>query len=152
MELGFIFEPEPLSSIEFIDLFTDRFVMVMSAQHPLAKRTSVTFDELQGQSYITMNQGSSIRRWTEEAFLQHGISVRKVIETSQFATLANLVAANIGVSIVPSLCITQMASKGCVCKEISDVSIQKRVGLIKRSKKDLSTAAQHLVKQLVAPV
>src|SRR5881396_3886758 len=69
--------------------------------HPLAKQTLVSFDDLKSQRFLLLLES---RRLLPEVALAG----------SQLSTIANMVAAGIGLSIVPQMMVKHHATPGCV--------------------------------------
>ncbi|WP_395343707.1 LysR substrate-binding domain-containing protein [Ningiella sp. W23] len=155
-DLGFVFEPETLQNLQFLPLLTDNFCVVMPKKHLLAKASSLSLEEVYKQPMVAMNQGSSIRKWVDEAFITELRKLERqstsdmkntpsiVAEASQLGTLGQLVKTGIGLAIVPQLCQQQMLAKSLVCVELRSKSLCKRVGVIAKEPNTLSRAAHAL--------
>lgn len=141
VELGVAFEPDDSEGLEFEALFTDRFVAVLPEAHPLLARSRLRIKDLLGDTVITLNRGSSTRRWTEDAFARESLSPPAIFEAFQLTTVGAMVAAGLGVALVPALCEGQMYQLGARCKPISGRCIERRVGIIRRRRQQLSSAA-----------
>ncbi|MEE2652080.1 LysR family transcriptional regulator [uncultured Spongiibacter sp.] len=141
VELGVAFEPDDSEGLEFEALFTDRFVAVLPEAHPLLTRSRLRIKDLLGDTVITLNRGSSTRRWTEDAFARESLSPPAIFEAFQLTTVGAMVAAGLGVALVPALCEEQMHQLGARCKPISGRCIERRVGIIRRRRQQLSSAA-----------
>ena len=141
VELGVAFEPDDSEGLEFEALFTDRFVAVFPEAHPLLTRSRLRIKDLLGDTVITLNRGSSTRRWTEDAFARESLSPPAIFEAFQLTTVGAMVAAGLGVALVPALCEEQMHQLGARCKPISGRCIERRVGIIRRRRQQLSSAA-----------
>ena len=141
VELGVAFEPDDSEGLEFEALFTDRFVAVLPEAHPLLARSRLRIKDLLGDTVITLNRGSSPRRWTEDAFARESLSPPAIFEAFQLTTVGAMVAAGLGVALVPALCEEQMHQLGARCKPISGRCIERRVGIIRRRRQQLSSAA-----------
>lgn len=146
VEVGFGFEPALDAGIEFTPMFTDRFVAIVPADSPLARRKSVTWAQLLTQRFIALQRPSSTRRLLEESLAEWGIALRVVLESHQLATIIRFVAAGLGVSAIPAMLRQQARAEGAQVLELLDPSIEKAVGIISRSDQDLSVAAAAIVR------
>ncbi|MFW8589504.1 LysR family transcriptional regulator [Glaciecola sp. 2405UD65-10] len=144
-ELGFVFTPPALEGLSFQPLMSDSFCVVMPQFHPLAKKESCRLQEIAEFPFVAMNRESSIRKWLDTAMAQANISLKIITEASQLSTIGQLVASNIGISIVPQLCKHEMQNKGLVCLNVSDLAFNKQIGVIYRKQDSLSVAAQQLL-------
>lgn len=141
VELGFGFEPEGERALNFEPLFSDRFIAIVSRHSPLAELTTVSWTQLLNHNFITLQRPSSMRRLLEESLATKGIELRVVLECHQLATVSQLVAAGLGVSVVPSLLEQQMLALGVHCLPLQRPVVRKSIGLISRRDQQLSTAA-----------
>ena len=58
-----------------------------------------------------MNRGSSVRHWLDDACNQQNIVLNTVLEASQLVTIGQMVAADLGIAVVPALCKEQMQTR-----------------------------------------
>jgi LysR family carnitine catabolism transcriptional activator len=145
VELGFGFEPEARGKFAFASLFVDRFMAIVAPDSPLTGAGTVSWTQLLSHDFITLQRPSSTRRLLEESLAAKGLELRIAHECHQLVTVAYLVAAGLGVSVVPSLCERQMTAIGIRCLRVQRPSIHKAVGLITRQDRELSTAALSIV-------
>ncbi|GAB2882470.1 LysR family transcriptional regulator [Microbulbifer echini] len=140
-ELGISFRPEDLGGLAFIPLERDRFIAVIPPEHPLSGKSALHWRDLAAYPFISMNRGSAVRRWTEQAFAQSGKVARYLCEANQLSTIGRLIRARMGVSAVPSLCETQMQEYGLHCLPLSAPVVYQEVGILLKSRGTLSAAA-----------
>jgi LysR family carnitine catabolism transcriptional activator len=96
---------------------------------------------LLNHDFIALQRPSSTRRLLEESLAAKGMELPVAFECHQLATVGQLVAAGLGVSVVPSICERQMTATGARCLRLSRPTIHKPIGLITRADQELSTAA-----------
>ena len=149
VDIGFCFEPESKDNLEFFPLFTDRFVAVMPADHPLGASRTITLEDIVSQPFISPNRGSSVRQWTEVMTAEYG-QLNIVAETGQYGTIGQLIAHGMGISVVPSLCLEQMLRKGLICRDIEGSPLVKRVGMVRANRGVMAVAAQTQWQQVVS--
>ncbi|WP_372597142.1 LysR substrate-binding domain-containing protein [Amphritea sp.] len=145
VEVGITFDPGRSEDLAFTPLFDDRFVAVVHPDHPLIALTHVSWQALLKNDFIALQRPSSIRLLIEAKLRQLGMLVSPEFETHQLATIGRMVATDLGVSAVPSLCIQQMRELGAVCRELDTPIISRPVGVVTRKRYPLSTAARSLV-------
>lgn len=141
VELGFCFEPDPSPRVVFEPMFVDRFVAVVPPHSELAERSAVSWAQLLEHSFITLQRPSSMRRLLERRVQSKGLQLQVAVECHQLATVGQLVAEGLGVSVVPSLCEKQMLSSGVRCLRLKEPIVRQAVGLITRRDQVLSDAA-----------
>jgi len=141
VEIGLGFQPESANALAFETLIVDRFVAIVPADSPLKTARAVTWAQLLNHDFIALQRPSSTRRLLEESLAAKGMELPVAFECHQLATVGQLVAAGLGVSVVPSICEQQMTATGARCLRLSRPTIHKSIGLITRADQELSTAA-----------
>lgn len=149
-EIGITFKPEDLSELTFTPVFSDTFVVAMPANHALATKKRIDWKTLTQHPLVLLQRPSSIRHLIEQTLKDLELKVNIEMEAHQLATLGKMVSSGLGLSVVPSLSIQQMESLGAICKPLHKPLIQREVGIIARSSKPLSAAAQAMAEKLDA--
>jgi DNA-binding transcriptional LysR family regulator len=86
-----------------VGLGWEEFVAVLPASDPLAKRKqSVSLTQLAERDWVLFGPGHGLSELILDACTRAGFAPRRTIETGQVAAAAHLVAAGLGVTIVPS--------------------------------------------------
>ncbi len=147
-EIGVTFKPDDLRDLSFVHLFRDRFVVAMPPGHELVGEDSLTWRKIIHFPLLLLQQPSSIRGMIEKTLNDHGLRASVAMEAHQLATLGQMVAAGLGISIVPTLYIEQMQTLGAVCRPLKNPVIQREVGVISRRSNPLSAAAQAMIEAL----
>lgn len=103
----------PSNKYNSILLDTDTLGLIVSLQHPLAKRASVTLDELKKENFILRTKKAGTRALFEQYLTSCHESIHHynvMIETDSLSTIKELVEKNLGVSIMSrSLCVKDEA-------------------------------------------
>ncbi|WP_299081318.1 LysR family transcriptional regulator [uncultured Paraglaciecola sp.] len=140
-EIGFSFEHENMDGLQFHPIFTDNFIAVLPANHPLCIHQTLAWSQIALYPFVAMNKGSAIRQWIDAYIDINNLSLDIEVEASQLATLGQFVKHDLGVSVVPALCQEQMRSKDLLCLEIHQSGLRKRVGIIRQKNANLSSVA-----------
>src|SRR6478609_5112870 len=114
IDLAFVRPPEsPDKRLEFMFLFHETAVVAVSDRHPLASRKRVTVADLANQPLIVPERRSRPHSHdlTMKLFAQAGLHARVVQLADEKQTIVNLVAAGLGVAIVPRWT-SRMAARG----------------------------------------
>ncbi len=85
---------------EVINLNSTPIVAFAAADHPAARRKSLSFAELAGLPLIMRERGSKTRRKLEEGAAEAGVELKFAIEAEGREAVRRLVATGIGVGIV----------------------------------------------------
>jgi len=87
--------------LEWERLFEEEIYAVVPPDHRLAGRESVRLTELASEPFITFKPGWGLRQLNDELCLQAGFSPRTTFEGEEVATVHGLVAAGLGVALIP---------------------------------------------------
>jgi DNA-binding transcriptional LysR family regulator len=116
LDLAFVRPPESADKrLEFLFLFHETAVVALSERHPLARRASLTIADLADEPLIVPERRSRPHSHdlTMKLFAEAGLDARVVQIADEKQTIVNLVAAELGVAIVPRWT-SRMATRG-VC-------------------------------------
>ena len=90
-------------------LLEDRFVLICRDDHPLAKRTRVTWKELESHPLIFAGEVSGNRPLLVAALEAQHLSLHSFYEVQRSSTAVGLVAEGVAAAVVPSLAIQKGA-------------------------------------------
>jgi DNA-binding transcriptional LysR family regulator len=82
--------------------------------HPLAKKTLVELDDLKSQRFLLLHEMHCLSQQVNHLLEARRLRPEIALAGSQLGTIANMVAAGIGVSIVPQMMAKHQAIPGCV--------------------------------------
>lgn len=104
IDLAFVRPPETADkAIEFFFLFHETPLVAVPERHPLAGRDGLSIEDLADQPMIVPERRSRPHSHdlTMQLFAEAGLQARVVFFAEEKYTIVNLVAADIGVAIVP---------------------------------------------------
>ncbi len=104
IHIGFLRSIEPARHIEYRTITRESLIAVLPEQHPLSTRHAVSVRSLESEPFVLFPRhlGNTFHSLIMGFCSQHGVYPDVVQEAVQMYTIVNLVAANLGVSIVPS--------------------------------------------------
>jgi LysR family transcriptional regulator, hydrogen peroxide-inducible genes activator len=82
--------------------------------HPLAKKTLIEFDDLKSQRFLLLHEMHCLSQQVHHLLESRRLRPEIALAGSQLSTIANMVAAGIGLSIVPQMMVKHHATPGCV--------------------------------------
>jgi LysR family carnitine catabolism transcriptional activator len=126
-------------------LRTEPYWLVCPAGHRLAGRgaAGAGWDDLAGEELIHLARSSSVRQQIERLNLNPGWRT-SVLEVEHLATLAALVRAGLGLSLVPELTLFHFRDAGLVALPFNEPALARPLVLARRKGQALSVAAQAL--------
>jgi len=138
-----------LREFDLLELKRERFFLVCLADHPLARKRSVTLPQLAGEDFVHLARSSSVRRCLESAGAG-SLGKPAGLEAEHLATVAALVARGLGVSVVPELTLFHFRREGLVAVPVRSGELVRPILLAQRKGKALSVAAQAMVDEISA--
>jgi DNA-binding transcriptional LysR family regulator len=96
-------EPSPDGEVQVVTLLEDPLCAVLPDSHPLAGRDQLALEELAGDTWVDTPSGSDARRLLLWACARAGFIPRVAFESDEYLTIQQLVAAGVGVALVPGL-------------------------------------------------
>jgi len=84
-------------------LFEEPFVLAVSEQHVLARRKALNMRDLADQSLLLLEDGHCLRDQALEVCHLSGASEKSGFRATSLETLRQMVAANVGVTLLPTL-------------------------------------------------
>ena len=130
-------------------LFADRLAAFVPNDHPLADKRHVTLREVVIYPLILTGRDSSVRELIERALEKERLSIHVAQESTYMTTALGMVAAGLGVAILPHAA-TASAPSAIRRVSIRTPALTRRIGIITKSGRSLQPAAQRLVEALQA--
>ena len=109
IDCAILAEPFPDTNLAVAPLYDEPFWLAAPPQHSLAKRESVTSEDLKNENLLLLGTGHCFRDHVLEVcpefarFSSNPEGIRKNFEGSSLETIKHMVAAGMGVTLVPSL-------------------------------------------------
>lgn len=144
-DLGFSVPPAGTDDLIFEPLLTDHFVAVCPLGHSLLELMRVPWARLAEFPFIGINRLSSVRQAIDEVMAEVGESLDILCEVSQIATVGRMVAAGVGIGVLPALSFRQIASEGIDQRPLIEPTVERELGIIMRKRYPLSAAAAALL-------
>ena len=94
--------------IAWSKLFSEQLFVYVPTAHSLAHASSIRLEQLAEEPFILLKKGYAMRILTEEMFKEAGIQPNLAFEGDEPDTIAGLVAAGLGISILPDMKGTDM--------------------------------------------
>jgi DNA-binding transcriptional LysR family regulator len=138
------------SDIDFLPLIEEAFVLACPSSHPFAERESVRWSDLGAHPYIALAQGSGNRFLIDQALAHSTSRPRWIWEVNHVPALVSLVAAGLGIGVVPRMALPPDGQAGMTAVALVEPTVSRTLGLISRRGKPLSAAARLLYDMLVA--
>lgn len=107
VNVGIVAYPSRHPQIEMIPFRDDQLVFVCGPTHKLARRRSVTLEQIAGERLIGFESDIPTRKETDRIFRDAGLTPHYVMEFDEIETIKRMVEIDAGVSILPDFALAQ---------------------------------------------
>jgi DNA-binding transcriptional LysR family regulator len=139
VEMGIIQHPTPAGPFEERLLLTETFVLLVPSAHRLARLRSVKLPSLAAESFVFFK--GRARESALAACREAGFQPRLACESGELETVRTLVAAGLGLAILPELA-AQRARPACALVRLSEPKIERQLLVVTRRGHVPSPAAE----------
>lgn len=137
------------ADFSFTPLIEDPFVLACRGDHPLTRRRSIKWSELNEFPLIGISHDSGNRTILDNALAATKIQLNWLYEVNHLSTSLGLVEAGLGVTVLPRLATPQTKSSTIVSIPIKDPSVTRTIGIVERRSGRLSPAASRFRDMLI---
>ena len=118
--------------------------------HELAKKSEITFDDLKSQRFLLLHEMHCLSQQVHHLLESRRLHPEIALAGSQLSTIANMVAAGIGVSIVPQMMVRHHATPGCVTLQFATPVPERELNLLYNPLRFQSKAAAEFRREATA--
>lgn len=118
LDLAILALPLRHKEFQLFPLRTEPLFAVLPKDHPRTGQKLLALKDLRGESFVMLRDGHCFRDLSIATCARARITPQIVFESAQFSSLLGMVAAGIGVSLVPEMAIDRNAS--CSYVRLSD--------------------------------
>lgn len=115
IDCAIVAEPFPDTGLAMAPLYEEPFMAAVPSTHPLAEQESVTTTELKNETMLLLGAGHCFRDHVLEVcpefarYASNAEGIRRTFEGSSLETIKHMVAAGMGVTLVPRLSVPEDA-------------------------------------------
>ncbi|WP_339883180.1 LysR family transcriptional regulator [Vreelandella maris] len=147
-DLGLSVPPSDADDLTFEPVLEDSYVAVCPCGHPLLAQSAVAWSQLAAYPFIGINRLSSSRQDIDRIMQSVGERLDILCDARQIATVGRMVAAGLGISVLPSLSFRQIATDGIEHRPLVEPTIRRELGII-LSRRHPPSAATSALRQLI---
>lgn len=118
LDCAIMAEPFPDAGLAVAPLYDEPFVAALPAQHPLAGQASISSQQLKNETILLLGAGHCFRDHVLQVcpeftrFASSADGITRNFEGSSLETIKHMVAAGMGVTLVPRLAVPESAAQG----------------------------------------
>jgi len=139
----------PIRGHEFesFPILTEPLFAAVPRHHRLARRQSLSLKDLRVDPFLLLRDGHCFRDTAVAACDRARLHPQIVFESGQFTSLLSMVAAGMGVSIVPEMAIDRKSR--CAYVRLSDEHAARTIGVVRLRGRSFSRTQSALLSQLM---
>ena len=143
LELGVISYDPADERLRTKIIYSDSLAFVVSPDHRLAHRKTVSIEDLGNETFIAHNVVSPYREVVIRTFRDRKVPLLIDIEMPTIETIRKLVQSNLGVAFLPRMCVEQEIDQNTLCEvRVKGMHLERKIRLVYPTRRALSHAAQ----------
>jgi DNA-binding transcriptional LysR family regulator len=151
-DLGLLSYPESTKEVTVLPWREEEMVVAASPYHPLAEKSEVHPEDLQGLDFVGFDEDLPIRRDIDRFLREHHVEVNLTLHFDNLQMIKEAVAHGEGVSIMPARIMEEEVAQGRLLPiPISSLRLYRPVGIVHRRKKRFHRAGQAFLDLLREP-
>jgi DNA-binding transcriptional LysR family regulator len=150
IDLGIVTLPVNAPSLEVLPIFRDRLMLMVSTQHPLARKATVRVNEAAEHPLIFPKTGFT-RQVLDKLFRPYRSRLQISMELASVGMIKRFVAANLGASLISASYAAEEVRTGeAKLIPLQGVDLWRELGLVYRRDRSLPRAAQAFIELMTA--
>ncbi len=140
----------PIDDDRFIrePLFDEELLLAVPPKHPLTKRARLRVSDLQSERFILLEEGHCLGEQSLSFCHRHDFHPRVAFRSAQLETIQVLVAAGVGISLIPKLATSVRGPGRPVYLSLVEPRPKRTIGVLWRKECHHSRAAQEFLRLL----
>ncbi|WP_172371560.1 LysR family transcriptional regulator [Sporosarcina jiandibaonis] len=131
--------------IEFIPIYTEKFLLIMHEDNKLSSKQDLSFQDLKDEPLIITKEGYQTRVNILEAFEAEGVEPTIMFEIERFETAWKLVEENLGIAFIPKNYAKDVLDSRVVIKEVDSSNLTRTVYLTYMKHRYFPAAIRELI-------
>lgn len=119
-------------------LFREKMLLLVSRQHKVASREAITLKELKDEDFILFPKGYILEKLVIDACHHEGFEPKVSTQGEDMDAIKGMVAAGIGITILPDSAITRYETDFLKCVPIHSPQLERSVGMITPNTRELT--------------
>ena len=141
VDFGVVIDPEDREALTCETILTEPFYLACPLSHRLARKRTVNWTDLKGESLVLLDHASGSRRLIDEALSAQQVQYTVAQEVGHSTTIFRMLEAGLGVSVIPKLALPPQGLAGLAVRPLTP-QIGRHVMLVHRRNRALSPLAQ----------
>lgn len=149
-DLGFVSGTVDTGSLECYPWMMDELTVVLPSDHALASDGAVRFSQVLDHPFVGLQAGSSLQTLFRGQAAALGRSLKEVAKVSTFEGVREMVAAGMGIGILPSVAVASAtACHGISVSRLDEIWAARQLVICIRDRTHLSAATHKFLEHLL---
>lgn len=146
IDIALIETPLIEKDLDSIPFFKDSLMIFLSKKNPLSSKKNIQLKDLENQNLVFREEHSAVRTLIDSALVSNNIKINHPWESVSTQAILSLVENNLGVSILPSLWISDLNKKSdIITKKINDITFEREYLIINHKNKYISPILKQII-------
>ena len=122
LDLGLLFEfgeSPPADELARVELLEDPLYLALPRDHKLAKKRKLHLEDLRGEAWVQTSSASPCARHVVRSCHAAGFEPNVAFESDDYQTVQGLVAAGVGVALIPELALNPVVREDIAIRSLS---------------------------------
>jgi LysR family hydrogen peroxide-inducible transcriptional activator len=129
------------SALERHSLGQEALLLLIPKEHRLAKKKKIKWSDLKSQKFLLLHEMHCLSVQVDQFLTAHGLRPELAVRGAQMATIAQMVASGMGITLVPQMMVENEAPNGCVVLPFAIPSPTRELNLLRNPIRSESKAA-----------
>ncbi|MFT8323457.1 MAG: LysR family transcriptional regulator [Bacillus sp. (in: firmicutes)] len=145
LDLGVVVGPENHELLDYYSFVNEELKLIVPYSHLFANKEVISLAELKEESFIMFNQDFSLRERIITACKDEGFEPRIISETSQLDFIEELVASNLGITLLPESTSADLTADVRAI-DLSNPKINWNLSIVWKNDKQLSKVSREFIR------
>ncbi|QRG68693.1 cidABC operon transcriptional activator CidR [Brevibacillus choshinensis] len=146
LDCGVILLPAKEDIFDHYSFVNENIMLVVHPSHPLAERSEVAFSELEGERFLLFHEDFALHNRIVDECVRAGFHPHVVYKSSQWDFLSEMVAANIGITLLPETICAELDAERFRIVPLVSPTLKWHLGMIWRKNAYRSFAMREWVR------
>jgi DNA-binding transcriptional LysR family regulator len=148
-DVGIVAGTVDTGRLETYPFRSDRFVLVVARDHPLAAQAEIGFGDVLGHDFVGLDRASALQRFLADKASRIGQPLKLRVQLRSFDAVCRMVECNVGLGIVPETTARRAARTMAIAiVALEDEWALRNLTICVRALPDLPPYARQLVEHL----
>lgn len=148
-DLGMIVRGVETDGLVLIDYHGDHLVVALPRNHHLGKRRELSFDDIIGEDFVSLENGTAVHRLLSDRAREGGHFMRLRVQVRSFEVMSLLIGQGLGVGILPEKAAKPLREAfGLKLVKLAEPWARRQFAICFRANEELDPSCRRLIDHL----